>query len=104
MNPKIKGTAIFHAFSQDFADPITSAFVVGNIPGNEIVMNDSGIDGDLVKSDGIWTAKISNLTQTSIDYEFRINGKLYDDAHAETRAAYRADGSRINKSRIQVRQ
>ncbi len=100
MIPKIQDQAVFHAFQQDYSEQILSVTVVGNFTGGEAAMNDSGVDGDKVKSDGVWTGRVSGITASTVTYQFRINGKLYNDPHGED---VEGTGSNRGKSIMNIR-
>lgn len=83
LEPKPKGKALFHFFERDFAEAVTSVSVSGSFALFPLALNDSGINGDAIAGDGVWSI-LTNASSGTITYNFQVNGKTnFNDPHAE---------------------
>jgi len=82
--PKPKGEALFHFFERDFAAPVTSVNVSGSFALFPLSLNDSGVNGDAIAGDRVWSVLSKGVSAGTITYNYQINGKTnLNDPHAE---------------------
>jgi hypothetical protein len=96
--PKVKGEAIFHFFERDFPTPITGVKVSPSFTFFPLAMNDSGVSGDKIAGDGVWTIISKSAPSGSITYTFSVNAKTnFNDPHAEKLATSRSQPTLVVK-------
>ena len=96
--PKAKGEAIFHFFERDFSGPVTSVKVSPSFTFFPLAMNDSGVSGDSIAGDGVWTVISKSAPTGTITYTFSVNAKTnFNDPHAEKLATSRSQPTMVVK-------
>jgi|GEM_PF-1043796 len=86
MIPKRSGEALFHFFQQDYGKPVQTVVVPELFDDffQPLALNDEGVNGDLIKGDGVWTVRKTGLSAGKLVYSFTVNSAdKVEDPHAE---------------------